>query len=52
MREMQADEVLHIIATDPTTKRDLEQFCRFMKNEMLECKVSKEILEFWIRKGG
>ena len=36
MREMKAHEVLHIIATDPTTKRDLEQFCRFMKNEMLE----------------
>ena len=52
MREMQADEVLHIVATDPTTKRDLEQFCRFMKNEMLEVKVSNEILEFWIRRGG
>ena len=52
MREMKADEVLHIIATDPTTKRDLEQFCRFMKNEMLEQKISEEILEFWIRKGG
>ena len=52
MREMKAHEVLHIIATDPTTKRDLEQFCRFMKNEMLEYKLSEEILEFWIRKGG
>ena len=52
MREMKAHEVLHIIATDPTTKRDLEQFCRFMKNEMLEQKLSEEILEFWIRKGG
>ena len=52
IREMEVEQVLHIVATDPTTKRDLEQFCRFMKNEMLECKVSKEILEFWIRKGG
>jgi len=52
MREMKEHEVLHIIATDPTTKRDLEQFCRFMKNEMLEQKLSEEILEFWIRKGG
>ena len=52
IREMEVEQVLHIVATDPTTKRDLEQFCRFMKNEMLESKVSNEILEFWIRKGG
>mgnify|MGYP001305047503 FL=1 len=52
IREMEAGAVLHVLATDPTTKRDLDQFCRFMKHEMLDSKALGEILEFWIKKSG
>jgi tRNA 2-thiouridine synthesizing protein A len=51
IREMEAKQVLYIMATDPTTKRDLDQFCRFMNHEMLESSCCGEILEFWIKKG-
>ncbi len=52
IREMEVEQVLHIVATDPTTKRDLDQFCRFMNHEMLGSSSSAEALEFWIKKGG
>ena len=51
VREMQGGQVLHVLATDPTTQRDLEQFCRFMRHDMVDFVVSGNRLEFWIRKG-
>ena len=51
VREMASGQVLYILATDPTTHRDLEQFCRFMKHDMVDSIVSDTRLEFWIRKG-
>ena len=51
VREMASGQVLYILATDPTTQRDLEQFCRFMKHDMVDSVVSDSRLEFWIRKG-
>ena len=30
VREMRTGEVLHVVATDPTTERDFTHFCRFM----------------------
>ena len=51
VREMSSGQVLYILATDPTTQKDLEQFCRFMKHDMIDSVVSESRLEFWIRKG-
>ena len=36
IREMQAGEVLRIIATDPSTTRDIPKFCMFLGHELLE----------------
>ena len=52
IREMEIEQVLHVVATDPTIKRDLDQFCRFMNHEMLDENCSGDFLEFWIKKGG
>ena len=52
VRDMQAGQVLHVIATDPSTERDFSNFCRFMGHEMLAAKVDGKILAYWIRKGG
>ena len=51
VREMETGQLLHVLATDPTTQRDLEQFCRFMRHDMVDSVVSDGCLEFWIRKG-
>ena len=52
VRDMQAGEVLHVTATDPSTDRDFSNFCRFMGHEMLAAHVQGDILAYWIRKGG
>ncbi len=52
VREMAAGEVVHVVATDPSTSRDFTNFCRFLGHELLEERSSDGVFEFWIRKGG
>jgi len=52
VRDLQVGDVLHIVATDPSTHRDFSNFCRFMGHELLRADVDGEVLEFWIRKVG
>lgn len=50
VREMAAGQVLHVLATDPSTRRDLQNFCRFMGHEMVAEDSSQGRFEYWIRK--
>jgi tRNA 2-thiouridine synthesizing protein A len=50
VREMRSGEVLHVRATDPSTARDLGNFCRFMGHQMVAEERSGALLEYWIRK--
>ena len=50
IRELDQGEVLHVVATDPSTHRDFSDFCRFMGHEMLQADVDGEILQYWIKK--
>lgn len=50
VRDLQSGQVLHILATDPSTQRDFSNFCRFMGHELLKAEVDREILQFWIKK--
>jgi tRNA 2-thiouridine synthesizing protein A len=52
IRSMAAGEVLHVTATDPSTRRDLTNFCRFMEHTMLEEGQRGDVYFFVIRKGG
>jgi tRNA 2-thiouridine synthesizing protein A len=53
VREMQAGDLLEVLATDPSTTRDIPKFCRFLGHEL----VAQEKLEekgeyrYLIRKG-
>ena len=51
VRQMQAGELLHVLATDPSTVRDLTAFCRFMGHEMVEHQAVENRYTFLIRKG-
>lgn len=54
VREMASGQILHITATDPSTRRDFRNFCRFMGHDLLaeeQCSGDAGVLEFWIRKG-
>ncbi len=54
VRDMQTGELLEVLATDPSTTRDIPKFCRFLGHEL----VVQEVLEdsgeyrYCIRKGG
>lgn len=51
VREMDAGQVLHVLADDPTTKRDFSNFCHFMGHELLAQQERDGRLEYWLRKG-
>jgi len=51
IQEMAVDQVLHVIATDPSTQRDIPRFCRFLGHELLSEKQQETIYEYFIRKG-
>lgn len=51
VREMAAGEVLHVIATDPSTGRDFNNFCRFMGHKLLDETHVDGKFAFWIEKG-
>ena len=51
VREMHSGEVLHVLATDPSTARDFTNFCRFMGHQLIDQASSGDVLEYWIRKG-
>ncbi|MEM7220529.1 MAG: sulfurtransferase TusA [Pseudomonadota bacterium] len=54
MRMLAPGETLEILATDPSTVRDFDQFCRFMGHDMLDQSRDDSAGEwrFLLRKGG
>lgn len=52
VREMRPGECVRIVATDPSTRRDFRDFCRFMGHELRDLGGTDGRLEFIIRKGG
>ena len=51
VREMRAGEVLHVVATDPTTERDFTNFCRFMGHQLLSHELKGSTHHYLLRKG-
>ena len=51
VREMASGEVLHVLATDPSTGRDFTNFCRFMGHQLVDETQLDAEYHYWIRKG-
>jgi tRNA 2-thiouridine synthesizing protein A len=51
VREMKTGEVVHVLATDPSTERDLTNFCRFMGHTMLSHERVGATHHYRLRKG-
>jgi tRNA 2-thiouridine synthesizing protein A len=51
IREMRSGQILHVLATDPSTGRDFRNFCRFMGHELLAEQSDASAFQYWIRKG-
>lgn len=51
VRDMQTGEVVRVLATDPSTQRDIPQFCQFLGHELLSQTQQEELFVFLLRKG-
>ena len=52
MAGLAAGELLRVVATDPSTERDIPRFCRFLGHELLDCRRQHEEYVYLLRKGG
>jgi len=50
IRDMASGEVLEIIATDPSTTRDVPRFCMFLGHELLARSEQNDRYHYLIRK--
>ncbi|KAA0875820.1 sulfurtransferase TusA [Nitrincola tapanii] len=51
MRELASGQVLQVVATDPSTQRDIPKFCTFLGHELLQQSEQNQTYEYFIRKG-
>jgi len=51
VRDMLAGETLKVIATDPSTTRDIPNFCEFLNHELMQQWESEDKYYYLIRKG-
>jgi tRNA 2-thiouridine synthesizing protein A len=50
MREAMSGNIIEVIATDPSTVRDIPKFCLFLGHELLEQKQTETQYFYYIRK--
>ncbi|MBK60859.1 sulfurtransferase TusA [Pseudomonas stutzeri] len=50
VRDLPAGEVLKVIATDPSTQRDIPKFCVFLGHELVDQQADEGTYLYWIRK--
>lgn len=51
IRQMNDGQLLYVVATDPSTQRDIPRFCEFLGHQLIEQQYQKERYEYVIRKG-
>ena len=50
VRDMGPGEVLEVLATDPSTERDIPRFCQFLGHTLLQHEQQGERFRYLIRK--
>lgn len=50
MREAMSGNLIEVIATDPSTVRDIPKFCLFLGHELVEQKQTETQFFYYIRK--
>ncbi|WP_392561706.1 sulfurtransferase TusA [Orbus sturtevantii] len=50
IRDMEIEQILHIIADDPATVRDIPGFCRHMEHKLIDCQIEQKPYHYWIKK--
>ena len=52
IREIAAGDLLSVVATDPSTTRDIPKFCHFLGHELVESGEDGREFRYLIRKSG
>ncbi|QFU76044.1 sulfurtransferase TusA [Halioglobus maricola] len=52
VRDMAVGEVVQVLATDPSTQRDIPKFCTFLGHELLDQDESDGQYRYYLRKVG
>lgn len=52
IRDIAAGDLLEVLATDPSTQRDIPRFCSFLGHELLEQNEQDGLFRYLIRKQG
>lgn len=50
IREMAVGDELEVIATDPSTQRDIPKFCTFLGHALLASSSEQQVFRYRIRK--
>ncbi len=50
VRGISGGELLKVIATDPSTQRDIPKFCVFLGHELVDQQAEEGTYLYWIRK--
>ena len=50
VRDMAVGELLQVLATDPSTQRDIPRFCAFLGHELVEQGEAEGVYRYVIRK--
>lgn len=51
VRELKPGECLEVLATDPSTQRDIPKFCQFLGHELIMQREVEGLFTFHLRKG-
>jgi tRNA 2-thiouridine synthesizing protein A len=51
-KDIKAGDVVKVLATDPSTTRDIPKFCLFLGHELIEQTEANSQYQYLIRKGG
>ena len=50
VREVATGQLIELLATDPSTQRDVPKFCLFLEHELLEESREGEVFRYVIRR--
>lgn len=51
VREVPVGQVIKVLATDPSTQRDIPRFCRFLGHQLLVEHHADKSFQYFIRRG-
>ena len=51
IRSLKTNDVLLVVADDPSTKRDVPSFCEFMDHELISAETEVLPYRYWVKKG-